>query len=60
MQTHVTFVRRGPAGHLVFACDEPGKPNTLDHLVLDELDGHLDDIEATAGLRALVLRCAVR
>jgi enoyl-CoA hydratase len=56
MQTHITFERHDPIGYLVFACDEPGKPNTLDHQVLDELDGHLAAIEGMSDLRAVVLR----
>jgi enoyl-CoA hydratase len=53
----VTFERRGEFGYLCFACDEPGKPPTLDIEVLDELARHLDEIKAVAtALRAVVVQ----
>jgi hypothetical protein len=38
MQTHVTFTQQADLGYLTFACDEPGKPATLDYTVLAELE----------------------
>lgn len=57
MQTHVTFERRDDVGTFTFACDEPGKPTTLDLQVLDELDTCLDEVEACVeDLRALIVQ----
>ena len=49
MQTHVGLEFRGDVAYLTLACDEPGKPATLDIAVLDELDRRLAEIEARAG-----------
>jgi enoyl-CoA hydratase len=57
MQTRVSFERQGHIGTLTFACDEPGKPITLDLEVLDELATRLDEIQAVIdGLRAIVVQ----
>ena len=59
MQTHVSFEQKDDIGYLTFACDERGKPTTLDLQVLDELDACLDDIDAvTATLRAVIVQSA--
>lgn len=41
MKTHVICEKKGQVAYLIFSCDEPGKPATLDLQVLDELDDHL-------------------
>jgi enoyl-CoA hydratase len=57
MQTHVFLEEKGDIGYLTFACDEPGKPATLEHHVLDELGQALREIEAGMDeLRALVVQ----
>jgi enoyl-CoA hydratase len=57
MQTHVTLEIREDIAHLIFACDEPTKPTTLDGVVLDEMIGCLDSVErGLDDLRALVVR----
>jgi enoyl-CoA hydratase len=57
MQTYVSLEHTEGIGYLTFACDEPGKPPTLDLQVLDELDRRLDEIDAAVqDLRAVVLR----
>lgn len=57
MPTHVAFERRDDIGHLIFSCDEPGKPITLSLAVLDELAACLEEIDSQLeGLRALVLQ----
>jgi enoyl-CoA hydratase len=57
MQTHVTYQSQDDIGYLTFACDEPGKPNTLDLQVLDELVVCLDEIRAALkDLRAVIVR----
>jgi len=57
MQTHVIYQRENDIGYLTFACDEPGKPNTLDLQVLDELAARLDEIRCTLDcLRAVIVR----
>ena len=56
MQTHVTLERADDVGYLTLACEQPGKPPTLD---LDVLDGMADGLAGAAsseGLRALVIR----
>jgi enoyl-CoA hydratase len=56
MQTHVSFDRRDDVGYLTLACDEAGKPATLDLLVLDELAASLEEIAScTNVLRAVVV-----
>jgi len=57
MQTHVTLAVNGDIATLTFACDTPGKPATIDLIVLDELEDCLHEIEAQrSGLRAVILR----
>lgn len=57
MQTRVSFTREGDVGYLTLACEEPGKPATLDLVVLEELDGLLDKIEGCADeLRAVMVQ----
>jgi len=57
MQTHVTLEVDADIATLTFACDTPGKPATIDLLVLDELESHLCEIEAQrSGLRTVLLR----
>ena len=57
MQTHVTLEMNGDIATLTFACDTPGKPATIDLIVLDELESHLREIEARRSeLRAVLLR----
>jgi enoyl-CoA hydratase len=57
MQTHVTFTQQADLGYLTFACDEPGKPATLDYTVLAELETILTDLSSrTSTLRALILQ----
>ena len=57
MQTRVMFMREDDVGYLTLACEEPGKPATLDLVVLDELDGLLEEIEDCAdGLRTVVVQ----
>jgi enoyl-CoA hydratase len=57
MQTHVSFDRRDDVGYLTLACDEVGKPATLDLLVLDELAASLEEIASCANvLRAVVVQ----
>jgi enoyl-CoA hydratase len=59
MQTHVGLEYREDVAYLTLACDEPGKPATLDMAVLDELDQRLAEIEARAGeLVAVVVQSA--
>lgn len=59
MQTHVTFEQQDDVGYLTFACDEYGKPTTLDLQVLDELDACLDEIAAVMDtLRAITVQSA--
>ena len=41
MQTHVTLEIDGDIAALTFACDTPGKPATIDLIVLDELESRL-------------------
>jgi enoyl-CoA hydratase len=56
MQTHVSLKVQDDIAYLTFACDEPGKPATLDLQVLDELQQALDEIRARAGqLRAVIV-----
>ena len=57
MQTHVSLEQEGDLGILTFACDEPGKPATLDLRVLDELEEGLKEIRSRVEeLRAVVVR----
>ena len=57
MQTHVSLEIAGPVATLLFACDAPEKPVTLDHTVLAELDACLDEILAgVEALRAVIVR----
>jgi enoyl-CoA hydratase len=57
MQTHVSLEERGDIGYLTFACDQPGKPATLDHDTLAELALKLQEVEARMDeLRALVVQ----
>jgi len=59
MQTNVTLSLDGDIGTLTFACDEVGKPTTLDLKVLDELDAHLAMIESHSDtLRAVIVESA--
>ena len=60
MQTYVTFEQDDDLGTLTFACDEPGKPTTLDFQVLESLDAHLATIESRpqGTLRAVIVRSA--
>lgn len=59
MQTYVSFTQQDDIGYLTFACDEPNKPATLDHRVLDELAERLEGIRSGIdGLRAVVVRSA--
>ncbi len=59
MQTHVTYEQQHDIGQLVFACEVPGKPTTLDLQMLDELDTCLAGIESAADtLRALIVQSA--
>jgi enoyl-CoA hydratase len=57
MQTHVSWEQMGDVGYLTLACDEPGKPATLDVQVLDELAAHMQSIQTQMStLRAVVLQ----
>ena len=57
MQTHISLEMQQDVAYLTLACDEPGKPATLDLLVLDELDEALDRIETGAKrLCAVIVR----
>ena len=57
MQTHIGYEKRQDVGYVTFRCDEPGKPTTLDLLVLDELADRLDEIEADlTDLRAVIVQ----
>jgi enoyl-CoA hydratase len=57
MQTHVTLGRDAGVGSLTFACDEPGKPPTLDLQVLDELEACIHEITVAADrLHAIVVQ----
>jgi len=57
MQTHVLYERENDIAYLTLTCDEPGKPNTLDLQVLDELAARLDEVRSALGdLRAVVVR----
>jgi len=59
MQTTVKLTFDGDIGKLTFSCDEIGKPTTLDHKVLDELDRHLAAIESHSDkLRAVIVESA--
>ncbi|MDF1514849.1 MAG: enoyl-CoA hydratase/isomerase family protein, partial [Anaerolineae bacterium] len=59
MQTTVSLDIREDVATLTFSCDEPGKPNTLDYQVLDELDQHLDALyENITQLRAVIIESA--
>lgn len=59
MQTEVRCEMEGDVGRLIFTCDEPGKPTTLDHAVLDALDAGIAEFEAQTGsLRAVVVQSA--
>jgi len=56
MLTHVTLTRQGDVGYLTLACDQEGKPATLDLGVLDELDDRIGEVETSdGGLRAVVV-----
>jgi len=54
METNVHLSRSGPTATITFSAG--GKPPTLDHRVLDDLDAHLGTIEGDASIRALVVR----
>jgi enoyl-CoA hydratase len=57
MQTHVIYQRDSDVAYLTFSCDEPGKPNTLDLQVLDELAARLEEIRSDLdALRAVIVR----
>lgn len=56
MQTHIAFERKGTIGYLTLACDEPGKPPTLDLEALGELAEKVAEIRADASLRALIVQ----
>jgi len=57
MQTHVTLIVESDIAFLTFACEQEGKPATLDWVVLDELDERLTSIEAQMeNLRAVLVR----
>ena len=57
MRTHVSYQCREDAAYLTFACDEAGKPNTLDQGVLDELAGRIEEVNAaSAQLRAVIVQ----
>lgn len=57
MRTHVEYTREEDVGYLTFACEEAGKPATLDHAVLDELADQLDQIDAQLNqLRVVIVR----
>jgi enoyl-CoA hydratase len=57
MQTHIFLEERGDIGYLTFACDQPGKPATLDHHALDEFAAKLEEVESRMrDLRALVVQ----
>jgi len=57
MQTHVALSQENDISYLTFACDEPGKPNTLDLQVLDELAARVDEIHcAPDTVRAVIVR----
>lgn len=57
MQTHVTLERTDDRAILTLTCDSPGKPATIDHQVLDELEAHLCDLQSsTADHCAVILR----
>jgi enoyl-CoA hydratase len=57
MKTTVTFERSDDIGYLTFACEDPIKPATLDHDVLDTLATHLTQIRSqSCELRAVVVR----
>jgi enoyl-CoA hydratase len=49
----VTLELRGPVA--ILTLDNPGKLNALTIEILDELDGHLDTIEADEAVRAVVV-----
>jgi enoyl-CoA hydratase len=56
MQTHVLFEQQNDIGYLTLACDEPGKPNTLDYQALDELEHGIKAIRSEESLRAVIVR----
>ena len=56
MQTHVRFERDGDIGYLVLACDEPGKPPTLDFQTLDELEQRIGEVRSTDDLCAVIVK----
>jgi enoyl-CoA hydratase len=57
VQTHVTFRQEDDLGYLTFACDEPGKPATLDLVTLQELEDHIRRVQAAQGeLRAVIVQ----
>jgi enoyl-CoA hydratase len=59
MQTHVTLEIERNVAFLTFGAEQPGKPPTLDHAVLNELAADIAAIRDQIGqLRAVVVRSA--
>lgn len=57
MSTHLSLDIKDNIGYLIFIADPPGRPATLDHDVLNELEARLDDLHAQANkLRAVILQ----
>lgn len=57
MPTHVTLEKKEDVGYVTFACDEPGKPATLDLPTLAELAEGVAEIQANLDtLRAVILQ----
>ncbi len=57
MKTNVMLTRKDQTVYLTFACDEPGKPATLDMAVLEEMSSRLDEIESDiADVRVVVVQ----
>jgi enoyl-CoA hydratase len=58
MKTHVSLDRKEDVAYLTLACDEPGKPPTLDYQTLDELEHSISEIRAAGDLRAVIVKSA--
>jgi enoyl-CoA hydratase len=59
MSSHISLKIDDRIGYLTITGDPPGKPATLDHDVLNELDARLDELYAQVReLRAVVLQSA--
>lgn len=57
MQTHVSLTVEGDIAFITLACDQAGKPATLDWIVLDELEARVAEVEARCDtVRAVVVR----